>query len=64
MDKSKWNSRKGISNPQEGRRQKTEKRTEGTNRKQQTTDLSLNISIIALSMNGLNIPIKRDWQRG
>ena len=30
--------------------------------KNKISDLSTNISIIALSVNGLIIPIKRDWQ--
>lgn len=48
MDKSKWNSQKGKSNTQEGRKKKTGKqRTERTKIKR--TDLSLNVSVISLN---------------
>lgn len=32
------------------------------NQKLKMSDFSTNLSIITLSVNGLNIPIKRDWQ--
>ena len=57
-DKSKWNFLNVQSNPQAHRKKKTEKQT--TEIKWKTmTELSSNISIIILNINGLSIPIKR-----
>lgn len=57
IDKSKWNSWKDLSNPKESKRKKTEW-TEKTNKRKKITNLCPNTSAIALSIYGLNIPIK------
>lgn len=54
----KWNSKKCSSNPQDGRKKKTEKQTQRKDTENKTKKLNLDISVTKLNINGLYTLIK------